>query len=232
MQACLIKDKIFITGRVGKDSNGVELLEMNNDDLSLTSRLCTTSLPENRDRGYTITRIQEGTVVLVRGARTNPDYSRLETVFKGNLNENKDDMIWMELPSIKRGRSHHASFNLENKFYVVGGRDNCYELIQSCQVLMLTKECGKRVLIYLSLIYLIYKESYITIHLYFRGFRLVSTWYCTYAYISRLAFRSSVLGFGHLSIFENWNLITYRNDKKTVILGILANRYLATSYSS
>ena len=39
---------------------------------------------------------------------------------------------------MKRGRSDHAAFNLEDEFYVVGGRltvgDDSYEWIESCEV--------------------------------------------------------------------------------------------------
>ena len=106
-------------------------------DFSITSVLCNTPLPENRHSGYSITCIHEDTVILAGGFRSHPSTSKLTklpSVFAGKLNKSEEDVIWTRLPSMKELRDCHAAFNLENKLYVVGGRDNSGKWINSCEV--------------------------------------------------------------------------------------------------
>ena len=113
------------------------MVKVEKDDLSLTSSLFNTPLPENRSDGYSITIGKDNNIILVGGYQSN--YTKLATVFEGTLNENADDLNWLKLPSMKRKRYYHAAFNLENKLYVLGGIDDSHEWQDSSEVFDVVK---------------------------------------------------------------------------------------------
>ena len=91
--ACILEDRIMLSGQVSSEANRVELVKRNDDDGSLSSRLCKTPLPLNLNNlqlnGYSITSIQGVKVILAGGHTNGAKRISMATVFEGTLNEKK-----------------------------------------------------------------------------------------------------------------------------------------------
>ena len=78
---------------------------------------CRTRLPVEMCK-HSITQISTGTVIAIGGWLRGGISSR---VFMGKLNDNENDVYWIELTPLEYGSSSHIAFTMRNKLIVAGG---------------------------------------------------------------------------------------------------------------
>ena len=101
---------------------------------------CTTPFPLQYVESHTITAIDCNTVMFVGGLVSSIDHRVSNLVYQGDFREETNDIVWKELPPLKRARMEHFTFKLKNNVYVMGGLDEDLQYIACCERFSL-KEC-------------------------------------------------------------------------------------------
>ena len=84
LNACTIKNKIILTGKIDRDANQIGFDKTNDGDAELSRMIYTIALPDDVVEGYSITNILNKYVILAGGQDENFDW--LPTVYEGVLN--------------------------------------------------------------------------------------------------------------------------------------------------
>ena len=103
----------------------IELIDLNTKNNRLSSSIFIQSRPVQNTTNYSLTSFKDDKVILAGGRKCNFQEATcvLAAAYLGSLNDNEDDLIWSKLPNFSKARYCHTSFNLNNKFYIIGGLD-------------------------------------------------------------------------------------------------------------
>ena len=98
-----------------------------------TQKVCTTPIPVDRVLFHSITKVYNNKVILV-GGEVKCVVARLSrSVYLGELTDNKTDVSWRELESMKKARKFHIAFKMKHNMYVAGGIDISDKTLSCCE---------------------------------------------------------------------------------------------------
>ena len=152
---CAVNDVYVLFGGATLATR-VELLQLKNTNVKLSSlfsspirehsshkhtcfrqRLCSTQMPIDnllKFWGHTITRVADNKVMLVGGRMISLGNKLAEScrVLLGEITENKRNVTWRKMESIKKARYGHVAFKMKESLYLVGGVDIDWNGLLSC----------------------------------------------------------------------------------------------------